>query len=95
MTLLKLSQYNLPKRNDYQLYQVRLISYYIALLKKRWLLPTTHYSLLITHYSLLSPHRYDNCLTGHDITQSPIANRHMTLLRHAIPMIHTAKLLTQ
>gem|GEM_PF-6695285 len=29
-----------------------------------------YYSLLITHYSLLNnPYKYDNCFTGHDITQ--------------------------
>ncbi len=29
----------------------------------------THYSLLVTRYLLLmDPHRYDNCLSGHDIT---------------------------
>gem|GEM_PF-3453546 len=51
-----------------------VITYYSSLLITHYSLLVTHYSLLITHYSLLvtrysllCPHRYDNCLTEHDI----------------------------
>ncbi len=43
-------------------YQVRLITYYITLLKRWRLRPISdEYLLLITQI------KYDNCLTGHDI----------------------------
>ncbi|MEO1375014.1 MAG: hypothetical protein AAFW70_11975, partial [Cyanobacteria bacterium J06635_10] len=41
-------------------------------------------AILITYYSLLSPHRYDKCLTGHNITPNFLHGLHFPVLINPI-----------